>query len=195
MKNLVHAGLVLLTILPRLCSAQVVVAQAKPEGKVCVAVVANMSTAIAVVDRMTTGLAKDLRESDLNAEAMKSRTAMKNLLRPTRENSEEATRKECDYVLLTQIVNRRAGIIGTPSPRISIGRTGPGLDASDPAHPSTVPRDNDDLQINFALFRTGGVQPLLDTSIMTQPSGRGPDNLMPAMDREASRVAAELKKR
>src|SRR6266852_3291828 len=76
--------------------------------KVCVAMVANASTVSAFLERLTERLAKNLKRSKVEAVAMDSSTTMERKLRPTRQNAEEADDKQCDYTLLTQIVEARA---------------------------------------------------------------------------------------
>ena len=171
--------------------------EANGSGKVCVAAVTNMSTGNAVVERMTERLSTNLKQSHIDAVTMESSTTTQRKLQPTGENREEAKTKECDYVLLTQVVNRKAGSLEQPTPTvgISVGRPGPGLDASDPMHPSPFPVHRDDLLIGFALFRIDRPKSVVDTQIAVTPSGQGPESLTPAMDRESSRVVAELKKK
>ena len=81
------------------------------------------------------------------------------------------------------------------SPQISIGGKVPSVDASDPLGGSSGPVYRDNLQISFALFPMDRLKPVVDTVIMAQPSGNASDNLLPAMDRESSRVGHELKKK
>jgi len=111
------------------------------------------------------------------------------------ENGEEAKSQECDYILLTQIVDPKTHPLDPQSPQISIGGRVPSVDASDPLGGSSGPVYRDNLQISFALFPTDRIKPVLDTVIMAQPSGNATDNLVPAMDRESNRVGYELKKK
>ena len=80
---------------------------AQKVAKVCVATVANASTTSAFVERMTVRLANSLGENKVDAVKMDSRTTTQRKLQPTRENGEESRKKECDYILLTQIVDPR----------------------------------------------------------------------------------------
>src|SRR5512147_1863286 len=185
--------LFLVAVTPAISWSQTFHSEAK--GKVCVAMVANISTGNAVVERLTARLSNNLRDGEIDAVTMESSTTTAQKLQPTGENREEAKTKECGYILLTQIVNRKVGSPEPPSVGISIGRTGPGLDASDPARSSPLPVHRDDLQIWFALFRTGPPKSVLHSQITAKPSGQGPESLTPAVDRESSLVAAELKRK
>jgi hypothetical protein len=167
----------------------------KPGGKVCVATVSNMSARAALVDRLTERVSKDLRDDKINAVTMDSSTTTDHKLHPTRENGEEAKSKDCDYILLTQIVDPKTRPFDPQSPQISIGGKVPSVDASDPLGGSSGPVYRDNLQISFALFPMDRLKPVVDTVIMAQPSGNASDNLLPAMDRESSRVGHELKKK
>ena len=167
----------------------------KSGSKVCVAEVSNMSPRAAVVARLTERLSKDLRDDKINAVTMDSSTTTDHKLHPTHENGEEAKSQECDYILLTQIVNPKTHPLDPQSPQISIGGRVPSVDASDPLGGSSGPVYRDNLQISFALFPTDRIKPVLDTVIMAQPSGNATDNLVPAMDRESNRVGYELKKK
>jgi hypothetical protein len=166
----------------------------KPGGKVCVATVSNMSPGPALVDRLTERVSKDLRDDKINAVTMDSSTTTDHKLHPTGENGEEAKSKDCDYILLTQIVDPKTRPFD-PSPQISIGGKVPSVDASDPLGGSSGPVYRDNLQISFALFPMDRLEPVVDTVIMAQPSGHASDNLLPAMDRESSRVGHELKRK
>ncbi len=169
--------------------------QPKPGVKVCVATVTNVSTRSALVDRLTERLSKDLRGDKINAFTMDSSTTTDGKLHPTRENGEEAKSKDCDYMLLSQIVDPKAHPFDPQSPQISIGGRVPSVDASDPMGGSSGPVHRDNLQISFALFPMDRLKPVLDTVILAEPSGHVSDNLLSAMDRESNRVASELKKR
>lgn len=162
---------------------------------VCVATVSNTSSRSALLDRLTERLAKDLRDDKTKAVAMDSSTTMDHKLHPTGENGEEAKSKDCDYILLTQIVDPKARPFDPQSPQISIGGRVPSIDASDPMGGSSGPMHRDNLQISFALFPMDRVKPLLDTVILAQPSGNVSDNLLTAMDRESNRVTGELKRK
>ena len=174
---------------------QDVPSQPKPGGKVCVAIVTNMSARAALVDRLAERLAKDLREDKINATAMDSTTTTDHKLHPTRENGDEAKSHDCDYILLTQIVDPKTRPLDPPSPQISIGGKVPSVDASDPLGGSSGPVHRDNLQISFALFPMDRLKPVLDTVMLAQPTGSATDNLLPAMDRESNRVSYELKKK
>ena len=167
----------------------------KPGSKVCVATVSNMSERSALEGRLTERLSKDLRDDKISAVSMDSSTTTDHKLHPTRENGEEAKSKECDYILLTQIVDPKTRPFDPQSPQISIGGKVPSVDASDPLGGSSGPVYRDNLQISFALFPMDRVKPVLDSVIMAQPSGNASDNLLPAMDRESNRVGHELKKK
>ncbi len=167
----------------------------KAGAKVCVATVTNVSTRSALVDRLTERLSKDLRGDKINAFTMDSSTTTDGKLHPTRENGEEAKSKDCDYMLLSQIVDPKAHPFDPQSPQISIGGRVPSVDASDPMGGSSGPVHRDNLQISFALFPMDRLKPVVDTVILAEPSGHVSDNLLSAMDRESNRVASELKKR
>ena len=167
----------------------------KPDSKVCVAAVSNRSARPALEDRLTGRLSKDLRDDRINAVTMDSSTTTDHKLHPTRENGEEAKSKECDYILLTQIVDPKTRPFDPQSPQISIGGKVPSVDASDPLGGSSGPVYRDNLQISFALFPMDRLKPVVDTVIMAQPSGNASDNLLPAMDHESNRISHELKKK
>jgi hypothetical protein len=167
----------------------------KPGATVCVATVTNIGARSAFVDRLTERLTKDLREERIKALAMESRTTADAKLHPTQENGEEAKSKECDYMLLTQIVDPKTRPFDPQSPQISIGGRVPSTDASDPLGGSSGPVYRENVQISFALFPMDRLRPVIDTVILAQPSGHASDNLMSAMDHEANRVSAELKKK
>jgi hypothetical protein len=169
--------------------------QPKPGGKVCVAAVSNMSARAARVDRMTERLSKSLRDNKISAVAMDSSTTTDRTLHPTSENGEEAKSKECDYMLLTQIVDPKAHPYEPQMPQIPIGGRVPSVDARDPLDGSSGAVYRGNLQISFALFPMDRLKPVVDTVIMAQPSGNASDNLLPAMDRESNRVGHELKKK
>jgi hypothetical protein len=169
--------------------------QPKPGSKVCVATVSNMSASTALVDRLTERLSKDLRDDKINAMTMDSSTTTDRKLHPTRENGEEAKNRDCDYILLTQIVDPKTRPFDPQSPQISIGGRIPSVDASDPLGGSSGPVYRDNLQIRFAIFPMERINPIVDTVIMAQPSGHASDNLLSAMDRESNRVGHELRKK
>jgi hypothetical protein len=126
---------------------------------------------------------------------MDSVTTSDHNLHPTRENGEEAKKNECDYILLTQIVDPKTRPFEPQSPQISIGGKVPSVDASDPLGGSSGPVHRDNLQISFALFPIDRLKPIVDTAILAQPSGNASDNLLTAMDRVSNRVGHELKKK
>jgi len=97
-----------------------------------------MSARAALVDRLTERVSKDLRDDKINALTMDSSTTTDHKLRPTRENGEEAKSKDCDYILLTQIVDPKTRPFDPQSPQISIGGKVPSIDASDPLGGSSV---------------------------------------------------------
>jgi len=162
---------------------------------VCVASVSNLSTRPAMLDRLAERLSSDLREDKINALTMESTTTTDHKLHPTRENGEEAKSNDCDYILLTQIVDPKASSLQPQSAQISIGGKVPSIDASDPLGGSSGPVHRDNVQISFALFPIERLKPVLDTVMLAQPSGSASDNLLPAMDRESNRVSRELKKK
>ena len=185
-------GMVLFLPLPGRASWQnEIPPQQKSNGKVCVAVVGNASAQSAFVERMTARLTQGLAENKIDAVTMDSRTTAGRQLQPTEKNGNEARDKQCDYLLLTQIVDRKAHPLEPHGPEISIGGKVPSVDASDSS--GELYRDN--LQINFALFRLGRYNAVLEASHNARPSGNVSDNLVQAMDGEANRVSRELKKK
>lgn len=184
-----------LALAPVAARPQDLPSQPKSEGKVCVASVSNLSTRPAMLDRLTERLSSDLWEDKVDALTMESTTTTDYKLHPTRENGEEAKSNDCDYILLTQILDPKTVSPVPQSAQISIGGKVPSIDASDPLGGSSGPVYRDNVQINFALFPVERLKPDLDTVMLAQPSGSASDNLMPAMDREASRVSHELKKK
>jgi hypothetical protein len=163
------------------------------EGQaICVAVVANASAKSAFVERMTERLSKSLKDHKLKALMMDSATTPQRKLEPTAENGEESRQKDCDYILLTQILDPQAHPLEPQMPTISIGGRVPSIDASDPLGGSSGPVYRDNRKIGFALFRRGQWKPVLDTFIQERPSGDVSDSLLPAMDREANRVSHEV---
>lgn len=167
----------------------------KDSATVCVATVTNLSPRSAMLDRLTQRLAKDLSEEKIRALAMESTTTTDSKLHPTRENGEEARSKDCDYILLTQIVDPKTRPLEAHSPQISIGGKVPSTDASDPLGGSSGPVYRENLQIGFAVFPIERVKPMLDTVILARPSGSATDNLLSAMDQESNRVGHEFKKK
>src|SRR5258708_16192851 len=118
--------------------------QPKAGVKVCVATVSNVSARSALVDRLTERLSKDLRGDKINAFTMDSTTTTDGKLHPTRENGEEAKSKDCDYMLLTQIVDPKTRPFDPQSPQISIGSRLPSSHPTDPmpASPPPLPTAN-----------------------------------------------------
>ncbi len=164
--------------------------QPETGGKVCVAGVNNRTGKSLLVERMTERLARSMNESKLIAVVMDSATTSDRELRPTLENSEELKRRECNYLVLTQVADPRAHPTELKLPEISIGGRAPNVDASDP--PGAPPREN--LEVRFALFRPGSPA-VTDTSFPAQPSANVSDSLMQAMDRVANRVGRDVKKK
>jgi hypothetical protein len=189
---------VFLTVLPVYVTAwqDEIPSQPKSDGRVCVAVVSNASTEPAFAERMTARLTKSLNENKINDLMMETRTTTGRQLQPTIENGNEARDKDCDYVLLTQIVDPRAHHPFEPQgSEISIGGRVPSIDASDPLGGSSGPVYRENLQIGFAMFRIGRFKPVLDTVLKDRPSANVSDSLVLAMDREANRVSHELRKK
>jgi hypothetical protein len=164
-------------------------------AKVCVAEVNNRTAKSLFVERMTERLARSLSENKLTAVVMDSTTTSDRELHPTLQNSEELKRRECDYLVLTQVAGPKTRPTEPVIPPISIGGKVPSVDASDPLGGQSGPQYRDNLEINFAVFRPGSPKPVLNAKILDQPSGSVTDSLMPAMDREANRIGHELKKK
>lgn len=165
-------------------------------AKVCVAVVNNHTAELLSPDRMTVRLVKAVSDKKLSVVAMDSATGNSKELRPTLENSQEMKSKECDYLVLTMVTgsSKRAG---SPSDAgISIGHARvPSTDASDPMGGQSGPVYRSEVEVNFAVFRSGGLNPILDTQIPDRPRANASDSLMGAMDHEGNRVKHELKKK
>jgi hypothetical protein len=169
-------------------------AQDGQSPKVCVAVVSNASTVSADLDRLSERLVKTLTTKEKrDAVAMDSNTTMNTRLRPTRQNSDEADDKQCEYTVLTQIVENRAHPALAPTRRPG-GPIVPDLDASatQPGPGSASPY-REEMQINFAVFRRRRTDPVVDTAIFQQSSAGVSDTFLSAMDRVASRVSHEIK--
>jgi hypothetical protein len=187
-------GALLVFIVPALLSAQ-----SEPHlssiPKVCVAAVANASTVSAALDRLTERLVKRIQRGKVEAVAMDSSTTMQPQLRPTRQNSDEAEDKQCDYTLLTKIVETRAhpGIPQTRSPRP--GASVPSIDASDPLGGQSGPVYREETEIAFALFRPYHYDPIVDSYILERASANVSESFLAGMDRIANRVNHELKKK
>jgi hypothetical protein len=188
-------SLLTLAVTPIAAWSQDLPSQPKPEGTVCVASVSNLSTRPSMLDRLAERLSSDLREDKIEVLTMESATTTDHKLHPTTENGEEAKSSNCDYILLTQILDPKTVSPVPQSTQISIGGKVPSIDASDPLGGSSGPVHRDNVQISFALFPVERLKPVLDTVMLAQPSGSASDNLLPAMDREASRVSRELKKK
>jgi len=154
-----------------------------------VAEVNNRTATSLMTDRLTERLARNLTSKKRKAVAMQSRTTGQHDLRPTAENSEEAKQLECNYLVLTQVTDPRSNPTDLAGPQISIGGRRPSIDTGDP-NGSTA---RDSLEINFALYRTGSLEPLLQTSLRDEPSDTIAASLTQGIDREANRIEHELK--
>src|ERR1700736_3489872 len=104
---------------------------------------------------MTERLTKSLKNNKLKALMMDSATTTQRKLEPTAENGQESSQKDCDYILLTQILDPQAHALEPQMPTISIGGRVPSIDASDPLGGSSGPVHRDNLKIGSALFRLG----------------------------------------
>ena len=182
-------------IMPVAALAQDLPTQAKPHGKICVALVSNVSSRSAMLDRLTERLSNNLRDDKFNSVAMDSSTTTEYKLHPTQANGEEAKSHDCDYILLTQIEELQKRSPDPEGAQISIGGRVPSIDASDPLGGSSGPVYRENLRISFGLFPVEQLRPLFATVILAQPSGSVSDNLLSAMDRESNRVAHEMKKK
>lgn len=168
--------------------------QTHASPKVCVAQVANASTVSAHLERLAGRLVQDLTRSKLQAEAMDSSTTMDGKLRPTIQNGNEAKDKDCDYTLLTQIVDTRSHLSG-PNNIPRDGARVPSTDASDPMGGQSGPVYRENMQINFALFHDSRPDPVTDTYILERATANVSDTFLQAMDRIANRVSHDLKKK
>jgi hypothetical protein len=162
--------------------------------RVCVALVENTSTVSAYEERLTERLVKSLRRDQLEAVAMDSSTTKEHTLRPTRQNTDEADRKQRSYTLLTQIVETRTNP-AAPETFPRAGARVPSVDASDPMGGRSGPVYREELGIAFALFRTSRYDPVLSTFILERASANVADTFLVAMDRIANRVIREVKKK
>lgn len=162
--------------------------------RVCVATVSNASTVSAYVERLTERLVKSLKRDKVESLAMESSTTMQRKLKPTRLNLDEADDKQCEYTLLTQIVEVRThpGVPQTTEPRP--GAIVPSIDAADPLGGSSGPVYREEEQISFALFRSQHDDPVVDTYVRDRASANVSDSFLAGMDRIANRVSHELKK-
>lgn len=160
-----------------------------PQGKVCVAVVADASTTSASVEQMSARLVRSLKQDKVDALGMDSRTTMQYPLRFSKDNGEESQQKGCDYILLTQLRDPREHPWEPHLPEISIGGPVPSTDAADegPAGPN--------LHVAFALFHSGRFEPVLDTYVLDRPGTNVAIRFWHAMDMEANRITSELKKK
>jgi hypothetical protein len=183
-------------LLASLAATQELSSQPSSGKSVCVAVVNNHTAQSLFVERMTERLARSLSGSKVKAVAMDSSTTGDRTLHPTAENGAELKRRECDYLVLTQVTDPKDhNPTELRSPDISIGKRTPSVDASDQlgGQSGSVYRDN--LEVNFALFHPGTLKAMLDTHILDQPSGNVSDSLIQTMDRVANRISHELKKK
>ena len=187
------SALLLIFVCPSLSAAQ----SASPESKnlkVCVAKVANTSTASAPLERLTERLAKSLKSAKLEVTSMDSSTTKDRKLRLTRLNVEEADNKQCDYTLLTQIVETRVHPAAPPTIRRD-GAIVPSVDAADPLGGNSGPVYRENMEIAFALFRASHYDPVTDSSILERASANVSDTFLTGMDRIANRVSHDLKKK
>jgi hypothetical protein len=161
-----------------------------PQGKVCVAVVANAGTTSAIEEQITERLVKSLKQDKVDAVGMDSRTKTQYPLRFSKDNGAESQEKECDYILLTQLRDPREHPLEPHLPEISIGGPVPSTDASE-----QTPEAGPNLQVAFALFRSGRFEPVVDTSILDRPGTNLASRFWHAMDMEANRIRSELKKK
>ncbi len=163
--------------------------------KVCVAGISNRTPTSLFEERMAARLARSLEQNKLSAVTMDSLTTNDRDLHPTVENGDEIKRRECDYVLLTQVRDPKRDLTGPRMPTIAVGGKVPSTDASDPMGGQSGPVYRDELEIEFALFRAGRFDATTDASILERPSANMSDSLMQGMDRVANRVAHDLKKK
>ena len=183
-------------LLALLSGTQELSSQPSSRKTVCVAVVNNHTAQSLFAERMTERLARSLSGSKVKAVAMDSSTTRDRTLHPTAENGAELKRRECDYLVLTQVTDPKDhDPTELRSPDISIGKRTPSVDASDPLGGQSGPVYRDNLGVNFALFHAGTPKAMLDTHILDQPSGNVSDSLIQTMDRVAKRISYELKKK
>jgi hypothetical protein len=161
-----------------------------PQGKVCVAVIANASTTSAFEEQMTQRLVKSLKQDKVDAIAMDSRTTTEYPLHFSKDNGEESQQNGCDYILLTQLRDPREHPFEPHLPEISIGGPVPSTDASD-----QTAEAGPNLQVAFALFRSGRFEPVVDTSVLDRSGTNVATRFWHAMDMEANRIRSELKKK
>ena len=165
-----------------------------PAPRICVAGVANASTVSADLGRLGDRLVAGLKRNKFDAVTMDSSTSMNRRLPPTRDNSDEAGAKQCDYTVLTRIVENRAHPAASPTARPG-GPTVPSIDAADTMGGNSGPVYREEMEMDFALFRTSRADPLFDTSILERASAGVSDTFQSAMDRIASRVTHEIRKK
>ena len=169
-------------------------ARKSQNSRICVAGVTNASTISASLERLTERLVKSIQRNKVEAVAMDSSTTMQPNLRPTRQNSDEAEDRQCDYTLLTQIVETRAHP-AAPQTIPRPGATVPSFDASDPMGGQSGPVYREETEIAFALFRLSHYEPIVDAYILEGGSANVSDTFLAGMDRIANRVSHDLKKK
>ena len=126
---------------------------------------------------------------------MDSATGDSRELRPTLENSQEMKDKDCDYLVLTIVTGSSTHNSSPGDPELTIGHAKvPSVDASDPMGGQSGPVYQDELKINFAVFRPGNPKLILDTRMLGRARTNQSDSLMDAMDHEGSRVNHEIRK-
>jgi len=164
-----------------------------PAAKICVAGVANASAASADLGRLADRLVAGLKRNRFDAVTMDSSTPMNGRLQPTRDNYDEADAKQCDYTVLTRMVENRAhrAVPLTARP----GATVPSIDAADTMGGNSGPVYREEMEVDFALFRTSRADPLVDTSMLERASAGVSDTFQSAMDRIANRVTHEIRKK
>lgn len=165
-----------------------------PAPKICVAGVANASTVPADLGRLADRLAAGLKRNKFEAVTMDSGTSMNHRLQPTRDNSDEADAKQCDYTVLTRIVENRAHPAAPPTARAG-GPIVPSIDAADTMGGMSGPVYRERMEIDFALFRSSRADALVDTSIFETASAGVSGTFQSAMDRIADRVTHEIRKK
>ncbi|HKD01223.1 MAG TPA: hypothetical protein VKB77_02300 [Terriglobales bacterium] len=164
-----------------------------PAPRICVAGVANASTVSADLGRLADRLVAGLKRNKFDAVTMDSSTSMNHRLQPTRDNADEADAKQCDYTVLTRIVENRAHPAAPLTARP--GAIVPSVDAADTMGGNSGPVYREEMEMDFALFRTSRADPLFDTSILERASAGVSDTFQSAMDRIASRVTHEIRKK
>ena len=151
-------------------------ATAKRSGTVRVGVVgiANRTDRSPSVDMLRNSLIGEITESDVDAVPLDSRTPA--------EVEAEAKRKECDYILYTDITLLKAsgskvgGLLGRAS----------GVGAL---------KQKVESRLDFRLFPTGNPSPLLVSSAAAKEEGSEDASLSAAAGQEAKAVIAEVRKR